>query len=87
MALSQNLIIGKPCPHQTLAHLTDGNLSYREVPSFGRDTVRRFSANCSEMKKMAARDFENLLQVRLSSDPLKPTLMQFLLVSVCDSCF
>lgn len=37
---------------------------YREIPAFGRDAIRRFSANCSEMKKMAARDFENLLQVR-----------------------
>jgi hypothetical protein len=37
--------------------------SYREIPSFGRDTIRRFAANCSEMKKMAAHDFENLLQV------------------------
>jgi hypothetical protein len=36
---------------------------YRAIPSFGRDTIRRFSANCSELKKMAARDFENLLQV------------------------
>lgn len=27
--------------------------------------IRRFSANSSEMKKMAARDFEDLLQVRL----------------------
>jgi hypothetical protein len=38
---------------------------YREVPSFGRDTIRRFTANSSEMKKMAAHDFENLLQVCL----------------------
>jgi hypothetical protein len=37
--------------------------SYREIPSFGRDTIRRFSANSSEMKKMAAHNFENLLQV------------------------
>lgn len=36
---------------------------YRQVPTFGRDTIRKFSANCSEMKKMAARDFEDLLQV------------------------
>jgi len=41
--------------------------SYREIPSFGRDTIRRFSANCSELKKMAARDFENLLQVCYSA--------------------
>jgi hypothetical protein len=30
---------------------------------FGRDTIRRFSSNVSEMKKLAARDFEDLLQV------------------------
>jgi hypothetical protein len=36
------------------------------MPSFGRDTIRRFVSNCSEMKKMAARDFENLLQVCLN---------------------
>jgi hypothetical protein len=39
--------------------------SYREIPSFGRDTIRRFPGNCSEMKRMAARDFEDLLQVRV----------------------
>jgi hypothetical protein len=43
----------------SLSSLTDGNLSYRQIPSFGRDAIRRFSANCSELKKMAARDFEN----------------------------
>lgn len=34
------------------------------MPSFGRDTIRRFTTNVSELKKLAARDFENLLQVR-----------------------
>jgi hypothetical protein len=33
------------------------------VPKFGRDGVRKFSANSSEMKKMAAHNFEDLLQV------------------------
>lgn len=37
--------------------------SYREVPTFGRDTIRKFSSNCSGMKRLAARDFEDLLQV------------------------
>jgi hypothetical protein len=37
--------------------------SYRQIPVFGRNTIRRFSNNCSELKKMAARDFEDLLQV------------------------
>jgi hypothetical protein len=42
-------------------------LSFRQVPTFGRDTIRRFSSNVSEMKKLAARDFEDLLQVRVLS--------------------
>ncbi|KIO04949.1 hypothetical protein M404DRAFT_142276, partial [Pisolithus tinctorius Marx 270] len=35
---------------------------YRQVPTFGRDTIRKFSNNASAMKKLAARDFEDLLQ-------------------------
>ena len=30
---------------------------------FGRFTIRRFHNNVSEMKKLAARDFEDILQV------------------------
>lgn len=40
--------------------------SYRLVPSFGRGTIRKFSRNVTELKQMAARDYEDLLQV---SDP------------------
>jgi hypothetical protein len=40
--------------------------SYRDISSFGRDTIRRFSSNCSELKHKAAQDFENLLQVHPS---------------------
>ena len=36
------------------------------MPTFGPETIRRFSNNTSEMKKLAARDFEDLLQVRIS---------------------
>lgn len=36
---------------------------YRQIPTFGRDTIRKFSNNASGMKKLAARDFEDLLQV------------------------
>ncbi|KAG2056121.1 hypothetical protein BDR06DRAFT_981565 [Suillus hirtellus] len=35
---------------------------YRLTPTFGHDTIRKFSSNASEMKKMGARDFEDLLQ-------------------------
>ncbi|KII95409.1 hypothetical protein PLICRDRAFT_48393 [Plicaturopsis crispa FD-325 SS-3] len=38
------------------------NERYRQIPTFGNDTIRRFSNNASEMKKMAARNFEDLLQ-------------------------
>jgi hypothetical protein len=37
---------------------------YRQVPTFGRDTIRLFHENASAMKKLAARDYEDLLQVR-----------------------
>lgn len=36
---------------------------YREIPTFGRDTIRKFVHNASGMKKLAARNFEDLLQV------------------------
>jgi hypothetical protein len=38
---------------------------YCQVPTFGRGTIRRFHTNTSAMKGLAARDFEDLLQVRL----------------------
>ncbi|KAJ3771938.1 hypothetical protein FB446DRAFT_789170 [Lentinula raphanica] len=38
---------------------------FHQVPAFGT-TIRRFSGNASEMKKLAARDFEDLLQASRS---------------------
>ncbi|KJA19627.1 hypothetical protein HYPSUDRAFT_143405, partial [Hypholoma sublateritium FD-334 SS-4] len=38
------------------------NKRYRQVPTFGRSTIRKFSQNASGMKKMAARNYEDLLQ-------------------------
>ncbi|KAJ7635896.1 hypothetical protein B0H17DRAFT_899754, partial [Mycena rosella] len=38
---------------------------FRQVPTFGRSTIRRFHANVSEMKKLAARNFEDILQCLL----------------------
>ncbi|KAJ3557352.1 hypothetical protein NP233_g11763 [Leucocoprinus birnbaumii] len=38
------------------------NKRYRQTPTFGSGTIRKFSANASEMKKLPARDFEDLLQ-------------------------
>lgn len=37
-------------------------LRYRSIPTFGRDVIRKFSNDASAMKKLAGRDFEDLLQ-------------------------
>jgi len=34
------------------------------MPTFGTHTIRRFKDNVSEMKKFAARDYEDILQVK-----------------------
>ena len=39
-------------------------LRFRRIAPFGRDTIRKFSNNASAMKKLAAQDYEDLLQVR-----------------------
>ena len=41
------------------------NRQYQQVPTFGRSTIHHFSEIASGMKKLAARNFEDLLQVRL----------------------
>ena len=54
---------------------------YRMVPTFGGDIIRKFTSNTSEMKRMAARDFEDVLQV--SPHPIFPA---FEFLSRCDQC-
>ncbi|KAF9490451.1 hypothetical protein BDN71DRAFT_1356203, partial [Pleurotus eryngii] len=39
------------------------NERYCKVPTFGRGVIRRFHADAAAMKKLAARDYEDLLQV------------------------
>ena len=58
-----NSIVGELPSSGSHSHFDCYHISYRQVPTFGRDTIRRFRSNCSEMKKMAARDFEDLLLV------------------------
>ena len=55
-----------------LFFVPDSNLSaqfyfcsrYRQISTFGSSMIHWFSNNASEMKKLAAWDFEDLLQVR-----------------------
>ncbi|KIK19172.1 hypothetical protein PISMIDRAFT_38048, partial [Pisolithus microcarpus 441] len=35
---------------------------YRLVPTFGQDTIQRFSKNCSKMKRMTTHNSKDLLQ-------------------------
>ncbi|KAG2741806.1 hypothetical protein P692DRAFT_201726163 [Suillus brevipes Sb2] len=53
-------ILSSACAGDELVHELDRR--YRLTPAFGRDTIRTFASNASEMRKMAARDFEDLLQ-------------------------
>ena len=46
---------------------------YRKIPTFG-SAIRKFHHNVSGMKRLAARDFEDLLQV---SGTLSSTLFMF----------
>lgn len=41
---------------------------FRETAPFG-STIRRFAHNVSELKKLAARDFEDILIVSASIEP------------------
>ncbi|KAL0063828.1 hypothetical protein AAF712_009273 [Marasmius tenuissimus] len=58
---------------------------FRRVPTFGRNTIRRFHNNVSQMKKLAARDFEDILQCAmpcfegLFDDPAVDKMVQDLL--------
>ncbi|KAF8954730.1 hypothetical protein BDZ97DRAFT_1765812 [Flammula alnicola] len=38
---------------------------YRDISTFGHGTICKFAVNSSEIKKLAARDFEDLLQCAL----------------------
>ncbi|KIK92915.1 hypothetical protein PAXRUDRAFT_790802 [Paxillus rubicundulus Ve08.2h10] len=53
------LLYALPSGVLTVAEL---DARFRQIPSFGRGTIRKFSSNTSEMKRLAARDFEDILQ-------------------------
>lgn len=46
-------------------------IRFRDMPTFGRDSIRRFTNNVSELKKLGARDYENLLQVSYCTCPIQ----------------
>lgn len=57
-------IAGRRSLHGALQPTDSNGLSrFREIPTFSNGVIRRFSNNTSEMKRLAARDFEDILQV------------------------
>ncbi|KAG2060000.1 hypothetical protein BDR06DRAFT_967528 [Suillus hirtellus] len=48
-----------PNGNQLVANLDS---RFRQIPTFGNGVIRMFSNNTSEMKRLAARDFEDILQ-------------------------
>ncbi|KAG2060731.1 hypothetical protein BDR06DRAFT_1054389 [Suillus hirtellus] len=46
----------------TLDNSDDTKTKFRHVPSYGNGIIQTFSNNTSEMKRLAARDFEDILQ-------------------------
>jgi hypothetical protein len=54
---------------------SDSPIRFREIPPFGVDGIRRITTNRSELKRMTAHDFEDMLQVgfntlvNVASDP------------------
>ena len=37
---------------------------FRAVPTYGKDTIRKFAVSVSSLKRIAGHDFEDILQVR-----------------------
>jgi len=65
MTSSHNSITGSLYINYLSIYETDSlKLRFRHVPSYGNGVIRRFTNNTSEMKKLAARDFEDILQGR-----------------------
>ncbi|KZV87861.1 hypothetical protein EXIGLDRAFT_571190, partial [Exidia glandulosa HHB12029] len=64
--------------------LAELNQRFRELSTFGRATIRKFHNNVAEMKRLAARDFEDILIVaipvfdRLLPEPFNGLFMDLL---------
>ncbi|KAF8241066.1 hypothetical protein L208DRAFT_1087183, partial [Tricholoma matsutake] len=53
------------CQNESLKHELgiDISIRFREIPPFGIDGIRKIRSNQSELKKMTAHDYEDMLQV------------------------
>jgi hypothetical protein len=65
-ALSTNWTRGTRCGTSGPPSAYDLFLRFREISPFGLDGIRKITSNPSELKKMTAHDYEDLLQVGAS---------------------
>lgn len=86
--LFRNLTIGMSFVFDLQHRVFTIYLSFRQISSFGSSsTIRQFTHNVADMKKLAAHDFEDILQVTyvVLSIPvllLMPRLVCFSVVSL-----
>ena len=61
---------------------------YRNIPTFGKNTIRKFSRNTSEMKKLVAHDWEDMLQVRSTAwiYAIQKATGRLIIQLVCNPC-
>ncbi|KAF8150474.1 hypothetical protein K438DRAFT_1988433 [Mycena galopus ATCC 62051] len=71
-------------PERGAEAVIEFNRRFRMVPTFGVDTIRRITTDASERKKLAARDYEDLLQTIIAviegllPEPLNSMVMTML---------
>ena len=70
-SVNQNLLneLDRRSEFKNFSNFADSLLDidrFHLVPTFGRDTIRRFSTNTSQLRGMAARNYEDFLQVCVS---------------------
>ncbi|KAF7372464.1 C2H2-type domain-containing protein [Mycena venus] len=71
-------------PERGTEAVIEFNRRFRMVPTFGVDTIRRITTDASERKKLAARDYEDLLQTIIAviegllPEPLNSMVMRML---------
>jgi hypothetical protein len=77
-------IIGTSYIFHPYYEIDDMRLRFRQVPSYGNGVIRKFTNNTSEMKKLAARDFEDILQVSVCH--FTHYSMTLIFIIVCYTC-
>ena len=82
-----NWIDGKQCSKYQKAGYTYISIRFQEVPPFGVDRIRKIRSNQSELKKMTAYDYEDMLQVGVIISIFNFLDLTNIIHTVCYTCF